>query len=97
VGAARCKEEARRHAPAVEGAQGDLVKTEAMKILRESLGTKSGARKKVIERGPTISTSTTQDFRGDTERRGQGMSSREPILTRDNSRRERELTGRSRN
>jgi hypothetical protein len=81
----------------VEGAQSDLVRNEAMKISRENLGTKSGAHKKLIKRGPMISTPATQASKVGTEMTDQGTSNKESILTRGSMRTERGLTGRSKN
>jgi hypothetical protein len=83
--------------PGGRGVQVDLVRTEALRSLRGRLGTKIGTRKRVIERGPTTTTPTAQDFKVDTGRRSHGMSSRDSILTRGSLMIESGLTGRSRN
>jgi hypothetical protein len=53
----------------VEGVLVDLVMTEATMSSRESPGIKIGTRKRVIERDPTTTTPTAQDFRGSREER----------------------------
>jgi hypothetical protein len=66
-----------------------------MRNLREIRGIKSGAPKKLRKKSNMISIPTTQASRAGTETTGQGISSKEPIPTRDYMMIEKGMTGRS--